>query len=90
MSSRRRLRIIVIAAFAILSGMGEIIVGVTGNYLGILKERITPSIATAIVGMFYLLAGLSLLMRTKRGAALAMLTSDERCVVGGLVGFATR
>jgi hypothetical protein len=70
---RRPVGIIIVAFYAILSGLGEIVVGVTGNYLGILSKSIEPSFSTAVVGAFYCLAGLSLLItRKKWGAALAI------------------
>jgi hypothetical protein len=35
-SRNRRLGITIVAIFAIVAGLGEVIVGLTGNYLGIL------------------------------------------------------
>jgi hypothetical protein len=62
----RPIGIIIVAVYAILSGLGEIVVGVTGNYLGILSRSMQPSFSTAVVGAFYCLAGLSLLTSAKR------------------------
>jgi hypothetical protein len=72
-SRNRHLGITVVSIFAIISGLGEIVVGREGNYLGILSKDIRPSISTAIVGAFYSLGGLSLLTRKKWGAALGIL-----------------
>jgi hypothetical protein len=70
---RRPLGIIIVAFFAIIAGFGEIVVGVTGNYLGILSERMQPAFSTAVIGAFYSLGGLSLLItRKKWGAALSI------------------
>jgi hypothetical protein len=73
MSKPRRLGIIVISIFAILSGINEVVVGLTGNFLGILSEPIPPSFATVIVRAFYSLAGLFLLTMKKWGAVLGIL-----------------
>ena len=43
-----------------------------GKFLGILSKPIPPSIATVVVGVFYSLAGLSLLTMKKWGAALGI------------------
>jgi hypothetical protein len=65
--------ITLIAVFAILCGLGEVVVGFTGNYMGILSKNLRPSTATGVVGILYGLGGLSLLTRKKWGAALGML-----------------
>ena len=66
--------IVVVGAFAFIAGMGEVVVGLTGNYLGILARSMPPSFSTGIVGLFYSLGGLSLLVtRKKWGAVLGML-----------------
>lgn len=63
-----------IAVILIVFGLGEIWVGFFGNYLGILAKSIPPSIATAVVGSFYCLAGLFLLVtRRKWGAILCLI-----------------
>jgi hypothetical protein len=69
-------------SFAIACGVGEIIVGFTGDYLGILarpippspaiSRHLPPSPATTIVGAFYGIAELCLLTMRKLGAALGM------------------
>jgi hypothetical protein len=57
MSRPRHLGIVLISIFAIVSGMNEVVVGLTGNFLGILSKPIPPSVATVVVGVFYSLAG---------------------------------
>ena len=69
----RHLGITIVAAFAIIAGLGEIVVGFTGNSLGILSKNIAPSLSTAVIGAFYSLGGLCLLTMKKRGAALGIL-----------------
>ena len=59
--------------FAIAAGLGEIIVGVTGNYLGILSKPLEPSAVTALVGACYSL-GDAFILTSKKWAA-AHLTS---------------
>ena len=54
--------VIIAAIVAITFGFGEIVVGVTGNYLGILVKPMAPSFAAAVTGAFYCLGGLSLLI----------------------------
>jgi hypothetical protein len=76
MNSRSRtqhLGITAVSIFAIIAGLGEVVVGFTGNYLGILSQDVRPSISTAVVGAFYSLGGLSLLTRKKWGAVLGIL-----------------
>jgi len=69
----RPLGIIIVALFAIIAGVGEITVGVTGNFLGILSRSMEPAFSTAVIGAFYCLGGLSLLItRKKWGAALSV------------------
>lgn len=73
MRKPRHLAIILISVFAIASGTNEIIVGFTGNFLGILSKPIPPSLGTVVVGTFYSVAGLNLLTMKKWGAALSLL-----------------
>src|SRR5262249_8150230 len=61
--------IVAAGVFAIVAGLGEIIVGVTGNYLGILSKSLEPSSVTALVGACYSLRGAFILTSTKWGAA---------------------
>ena len=72
-SRTRHIGIIAVSIFAIVAGLGEIVVGFTGNYLGILSKDIRPSLSTAVIGAFYSLGGLSLLTMRKWGAVLGIL-----------------
>jgi hypothetical protein len=67
--SGSRVVIALVGAFATIAGVGEIIVGLTGNYLGILTRSIPPATSTIIIGAFYSLGGLSILTMRKLGAA---------------------
>ena len=58
---------------ATIAGIAEIIVGLTGNYLGILAHSIPPATSTIIKGAFYSLGGLSILTMRKSGATLGIL-----------------
>jgi hypothetical protein len=64
--------LVAVGIFAVIAGAGEIVVGFTGNYLGILAHRMTPSLATVMVGAFYGLGGLRILTLRKWGAALGV------------------
>jgi hypothetical protein len=65
--------IIIVALYAIVTGVGEIVVGVTGNFLGILSNNMKPSFSVAVVGAFYCLGGVaSRITRQKWGAALSI------------------
>jgi hypothetical protein len=54
--------LILIMIFSFIAGMGEVTVGITGNWAGILGKPLQSSVATAVVGSFYALAGLALLV----------------------------
>jgi hypothetical protein len=73
MSRTRHVGIIVVAVFAIISGLTEVVVGLTGHTFGILSKDLKPNAATAVVGAFYSLGGLSLLTMKKWGAVLGIL-----------------
>src|SRR5262249_3676932 len=73
MSRTRHVGIIVVAVFAIISGLIEVVVGLTGHTFGILSKDLKPNAATAVVGAFYSLGGLSLLTMKKWGAVLGIL-----------------
>jgi hypothetical protein len=64
--------IVAAGVFAIVAGLGEIIVGVEGNYLGILSKPLEPSAVTALVGACYCLGGVFILTLRKWGVALGM------------------
>ncbi|WP_322418797.1 hypothetical protein [Mesorhizobium huakuii] len=71
--NRRSTGVIVVGIFAVIAGLGEVVVGFTGNYLGILSNSMTPSFSTGVVGLFYSLGGFFLLItRMKWGAVLAI------------------
>ena len=71
---RRPLGITLVGIFAFIAGLGEVVVGFTGNYLGILSHSLAPSFSTGVVGVFYSLGGVFLLItRKKWGAVLGML-----------------
>jgi|SRR5208282_2817824 len=76
MNQNRPTGITIAAVYAIIAGMGEVIVGFSGNYLGILSIPLTPAAAypAAISGVFYILGGLSLFItRKKWGAVLSII-----------------
>jgi len=71
--ARRPPGIVAAGIFALIAGIGEVVVGFTGNYLGILGNRMAPSFSTGVVGVFYSLGGFFLLItRKKWGAVLGM------------------
>jgi hypothetical protein len=55
----RPIGIAIVAVFAIIASLGEIVVGFTGSYLGILSKSIPPAFSTVIVGAFYSLGALT-------------------------------
>jgi hypothetical protein len=69
----RHLGITIVAIFAIIAGIREMIVGFTGDPLGILSTPLPPSISTVTLGSLYILGGLSFLTMRKWGAALGMI-----------------
>jgi hypothetical protein len=73
MGRTRHLGITLVSIFAVIAGLGEVVVGFTGNTLGILSKDLKPNAATAIVGAFYSLGGLALLTMKKWGAVLGIL-----------------
>jgi hypothetical protein len=71
---RRPKDVIVVAVLLIVFGLGEIWVGMFGNFLGILSQSIPPSAATAIVCAFYSLGGVALLVtRRQWGTILSLI-----------------
>ena len=79
MQAKGRLGILIVGLFAAIAGIGEIVVGFTGNYLGILSHPIAPSMATAIIGALYSLGGLFILTMRKWGAAIGFSSSAPKC-----------
>jgi uncharacterized membrane protein len=72
--TRRPVVITVVGILAIIFGLGEVVVGFTGNYLGILSKSLSPATSTIVIGAFYVLGGLSLFVtRRKCGAVLSIL-----------------
>ena len=65
--NKKRMHIIVtlIAIYCLVAGLSEMYVGLAGNWLGILAKPLPHSGWTALVGSFYALGGLALLMRKK-------------------------
>ena len=53
MNTTRHLGITLVALFAIVAGLGEIVVGFQVNYLGVLSKPIPPSLSTVAIGAFY-------------------------------------
>jgi hypothetical protein len=48
--SGSRVGIVLVGALATIAGIGEMIVGLTGNYLSILAHSIPPATSTIIIG----------------------------------------
>ena len=72
-NQNRPIGITIVGVFATIAGLGEIVVGFTGNYLSILSTSIAPACSTGVIGAFYSLGGLSLLLtRKKWGAVLSI------------------
>jgi hypothetical protein len=89
MASRRPIGILIVGAIAVVFGLGEIYVGLFGNYLGILTNAMKPSIATAIVGAFYSLGGLSLLITRRTWGTILSLVFIGAEVAGRIYLVAT-
>ncbi len=71
---RRPRGVLVVAVIVIVFGLGEVWVGWSGNYLGILSTRMPTSAATAIVGLLYILGGVALLItRRTSGTVLSLI-----------------
>jgi hypothetical protein len=72
MNTSGRIPIRVVGLFAAVAGIGEIVVGITGNYLGILSHNLPPTGSAIVIGACYSLGGLSILTMRKWGAALGV------------------
>jgi hypothetical protein len=72
MNVNGRIGIVVVGVFAVIAGVGEIVVGITGNYLGILSHSLPPTVSAIVIGACYSLGGLSILTMRKWGAALGI------------------
>ncbi len=72
-ATKRPLGLTLVGCFALIAGLGEIVVGFTGNYLHILARPMPPSISTGIVGAFYSLGGLFILTGKRWGVLVGVL-----------------
>jgi len=67
------LDIIVVAVFAILAGLAEVVTGFTHNFFGITTSSLTIfTYSAAVIGIFYAASGLLILTMRKWAAALAI------------------
>jgi hypothetical protein len=60
------------AGYCIFAGLSEVWVGITGNWMGLLSKPLKPSFWTALVGAFYVAAGISLSLKNRTGALLGI------------------
>jgi hypothetical protein len=67
-----RTGITIAAGYCIFAGLSEVWVGITGNWMGLLSKPLKPSFWTALVGSFYVAAGVSLLPKRRTGALLGI------------------
>jgi hypothetical protein len=68
----RRTGIAIVCGYCLFAGLSEIWVGITGNWMGLLAQPLKPSFRTALVGAFYVAAGISLLSKRRTGALLGV------------------
>jgi hypothetical protein len=68
----RRTGITVVAGYCIFAGLSEVWVGATGNWMGLLSKPLKPSFRTALVGSFYVAAGISLPPKRRTGALMGI------------------
>lgn len=91
---RRPNGVLIVAVIVIVFGLGEVWVGWSGNYLGILSTRMATSMATAVVGLFYILGGVALLVTRRMWGTILSLVFISAEVLGRiylvLVGIAPR
>jgi len=81
----RPLGIIVAAAFTVIAGLAEVVTGFTHNFFGITTSSVIVfTYSAAVIGLFYLAAGLLILIMRRWAAVLALvlLSAD---IVGRLV-----
>jgi len=77
--------IIVAAAFTVLAGLAEVVTGFTHNFFGITTSSVTIfTYSAAVIGLFYLAAGL-LILTMRRWAAATALVLLGADIVGRLV-----
>jgi hypothetical protein len=81
----RPLGIIVAAAFTVIAGLAEVVTGFTHNFFGITTSSVTVfTYSAAVIGLFYLAAGLLILTMRRWAAALALMLLGAD-IVGRLV-----
>ena len=69
----RPLGIIVAAAFTVIAGLAEVVTGFTHNFFGITTSSVTLfTYSSAVIGLFYIAAGLLILTMRRWAAALAL------------------
>src|SRR5215472_3023553 len=77
--------IIVAAAFTVLAGLAEVVTGFTHNFFGITTSSVTVfTYSAAVIGLFYLAAGLLILTMRRWAAAIALVLLGAD-IVGRLV-----
>ena len=77
--------IIVAAAFTVLAGLAEVVTGFTHNFFGITTSSVTIfTYSAAVIGLFYLAAGLLILTMRRWAAAIALVLLGAD-IVGRLV-----
>jgi hypothetical protein len=77
--------IIVAAAFTVLAGLAEVVTGFTHNFFGITTSSVTVfTYSAAVIGLFYLAAGLLILTMRKWAAAIALVLLGPD-IIGRLV-----
>ena len=77
--------IIVAAAFTVLAGLAEVVTGFTHNFFGITTSSVTIfTYSAAVIGLFYLAAGLLILTMKKWAAAIALVLLGAD-IIGRLV-----
>lgn len=82
---RRPFGIIVAAAFTVIAGLAEVVTGFTHNFFGITTSSVTVfTYSAAVIGLFYLVAGLLILTMRRWAAALALVLLGAD-IVGRLV-----
>lgn len=69
----RPLGIVIAAVFTILAGLAEVVTGFTHNFFGITTSSASIfTYSSAVIGLFYIAAGLLILTMKKWAAALAI------------------
>lgn len=72
-NQRRPIGIIIAAAFAILAGVAEVVTGFSHTFFGITTSSVAIfTYSSALIGVFYVAAGLLILTMRRWAAALAL------------------